>query len=352
MKVLKELLGVFAILLTSILLATPALAGFAGKGELKLTGQLRVGPWVSKSGIQIAPIYLYSPDYSLGFTSMDEASRNGDLEVTETGTVNELLFENNSRKPILLLAGEVVRGGRQDRMVGTDMILPPGKTRKINVFCVEHGRWTDMGDKGEFKSPSVMADKALRQKAEAGGGRAGNQGAVWDEVEKSIDEFKAAAPTQNYREIMKTEKFKDGEGIIDRFHDAFANDHAEGMAEGVAGFALAYNGEVQSIEYFASPAIFSKYKDKLIRSYVTSALKNMQESSPVDLDEVKDFISKSLSKDTHQYTTDSEIVIESRSGSLESYELLTPKLKSVHYVRYVGASDEITPKPHPEHFQE
>ena len=345
MKVLKELLGLFAILLASILLASPALAG---KGDLKLTGQLRVGPWVSKSGIQIAPIYLLSPDYSLGYTSLDEATKNDDLEVTETGTVNELLVENNSRKPILLLAGEVVKGGRQDRMVGTDMILLPGKTRKISVFCVEHGRWTDMGDKGEFKSPSVMADKALRQKAQAGGGRAGNQGAVWDEVEKSLGDFKASAPTQNYREIMKTEKFKNGEGIIDRFHDAFANDHAEG----VAGFALAYNGEVQSIEYFASPTLFSKYRDKLIRSYVTSALKNMRESSPVDLDELKDFISKSLSKDTHQYTTDSEIVIESRSGGLESYELLTPKLKSVHYVRYVGASDEISPKPHPQHFQE
>ena len=217
MKVLKELLGLVAILVLSILLSAPAHAGFAGKGDLKLNGQLKVGPWVSKSGIQIAPIYLFSPDYSLGFISMDEASKNGDLEVTETGTVNELLFENHSRKPILLLAGEVVRGGRQDRMVGTDMILLPGKTRKINVFCVEHGRWTDMGDKGEFKSPSVMADKVLRQKAAVGNGRAANQSGVWDEVEKSLGEFKAEAPTQDYREIMKTEKFKDGEAIIDKF---------------------------------------------------------------------------------------------------------------------------------------
>ena len=90
----------------------------------------------------------------------------------------------------------------------------------------------------------------------------------------------------------------------------------------------------------------------MVRSYVTSALKNMSESSPVDLDELQEFISKSLSKDTHQYTTDSEILIESRAGGLESYELLMPKLKSVHYVRYIGASETPEPKPHPNHFQE
>jgi len=325
MKTRKELLAILA----AVVFAFPALAG---KSLLKLNSQLQVGSWVGKSGIQIAAIYVSSAGAPASYLSLDEATRAGELEVTETGEVNELLFENNSRRPILLLAGEIVSGGKQDRMLGRDMILSPGKTRRINVFCVEHGRWTPQAGRMEFKSSSFMADKALRQKAQTGGGQAENQSRVWGEVAKSIDDFKVAAPTSNYHEIMKSDKFKDSEAIVRYFLDAFEND------DQVAGLALAYNGEVQSLEYFASPGLFAQYREKLLRSYVTSALKNMEESSPADLDAVRDFMARVLSKETHQYTTDNEIVVESRSGKLESYELLTAKLKSVHYVRYIGAS--------------
>ncbi len=53
--------------------------------------------------------------------------------------MNKLFVENNSQDTIILLAGEVVKGGKQDRTLATDLILPPGKGKKdINVFCVEY----------------------------------------------------------------------------------------------------------------------------------------------------------------------------------------------------------------------
>ena len=53
--------------------------------------------------------------------------------------VNKLFVENNSQDTIILLAGEVVKGGKQDRTLATDLILPPGKGKKdIDVFCVEY----------------------------------------------------------------------------------------------------------------------------------------------------------------------------------------------------------------------
>jgi len=329
MKPVKKLLSAILVLGIAVILTGSA---FAGKAFYRINNQLSVGPWAEKSGIQIAPVYLASPDYSLNFLSLDQATKQGLIEVTETGTVNELLVENNSKKPILLLAGEVVRGGKQDRMVGKDMILGPGKTRKIAVFCIEHGRWVSYEGKQDFKSSSLMADKLVRQKAQTRGGSSGNQSRVWDEVAKSLSEYDVSAPTGNYQEILKSDKFRDGDAIAKFFLARFAND------DQIAGFVLAYNREVQSLEYFASPALAGKYKEKLIRSYVTSALKNIQDSSPIEIASIKNFANQILSEETHQYKTDDEVLIESRSDQLESFELLTPRLKTVHYARYLGTA--------------
>jgi len=313
---------------SGVLAAVLLLAGTAQAGKFSLNNQLSAGSWLEKSGIQIAPLYLSKSNTSISYLSLDEATKSGLINVMETSDVNELLVENKGKKYILLLAGEVVSGGKQDRMVGKDLILGPGKIRRINIFCIEHGRWTSGAEKTEFKSSSVMADNEIRQKAQKEGGSEANQSGVWDEVAKSLDAYQAASPTGNYQAILKSEKFQDSDAIVKYFLDKFEDD------DDIAGFALAYNGEVQSLEYFANPGLASRYQEKLIRSYVTSALKNLQESKPISLTALKDFINQSLADDTHQYKSDDEIVIESRSGSLESFELQTPKGVLVHYARY------------------
>ncbi len=323
MKSFKVLTWAASFLILAAILALPAWAG-----KISISDKVSAGSWAEKSGIQIAPLYLNKGDPSISFMSLDEATKQDLIEVMETSDVNQLLVENKGKKPILLLAGEVVGGGKQDRMVGKDLILGPGKIRRINVFCVEHGRWTSGAEKTGFKSASVMADKEIRQMAQPKGGSSENQSGVWDEVSKSLGAYKAAAPTSNYQAILKSEKFKDSEPVVQYFLEAFDND------PDLAGFALAYNGEVQSLEYFANPALAAKYREKLIRSYVTSALKNLSASKPVSLAALSDFAGKSLEDDTHRYKNDDEIVIESSGKDLESFELQTLKSALVHYARY------------------
>jgi hypothetical protein len=290
---------------------------------------VRAGAWLEKAGIQIAPIYLDSTDTSLHYLSLDEASKAGLVEVTETSSINELRIENKGKKPVLLLAGEIVSGGKQDRIVGKDMILGPGKTRGINVFCVEHGRWSySSGQTEKLKSSGYMADKRVRQTALKGGGEAENQGEVWSIVGRKLRSYEAASPTENYREILKSEKARDNEGTIKFFIEAFEKD------KDIAGFALAFNGLVESIEYFKNPELLSKYKDKLIRSYVLSALDKLKDSAPVEQSKINEFLNQDVSGETHQYKTDDEILIEYRSDTLEAFELQTPDGKPVHYARY------------------
>ena len=40
--------------------------------------------------------------------------------------MNQLVLINRGKKPLVLLAGEVVSGGKQDRIIGKDRIVPVG----------------------------------------------------------------------------------------------------------------------------------------------------------------------------------------------------------------------------------
>src|ERR1051326_2940881 len=65
------------------------------------------------------------------------------VSYNEGASVNELALVNRSGKRLLLLAGTVVVGGQQDRIVQEDRIIPPVSVPvALSVFCVEHGRWT------------------------------------------------------------------------------------------------------------------------------------------------------------------------------------------------------------------
>src|SRR5260370_29428242 len=106
-----------------------------------------------------------SKSYPTGeFLTLDEGLRSGEVVVTEYGNVRGLIRRhppgitpaiqrkgaevdglvvvNNSRRPLLLLAGEIVAGGKQDRVIGKDRIVPAESDPvDLSVFCVEPGRW-------------------------------------------------------------------------------------------------------------------------------------------------------------------------------------------------------------------
>src|SRR5262245_38306210 len=67
------------------------------------------------------------------------------VRVTELpggGSVNRVQVANRSDLPLLLLGGEVILGGQQDRVIGKDSVIAPQTEATVEVFCVEHGGWT------------------------------------------------------------------------------------------------------------------------------------------------------------------------------------------------------------------
>src|SRR5205814_5729749 len=85
-----------------------------------------------------------------GLLTLQEAMDQKKVVVYETGKVNELSIENTSSQDVYVQSGDIVKGGRQDRVLSTDLVLPPHSGKlSIAAFCVEHGRWTKRGNEAD-----------------------------------------------------------------------------------------------------------------------------------------------------------------------------------------------------------
>src|SRR5262245_3059154 len=83
---------------------------------------------------------------------LDEAMAAKKVKIREIsdGTVNSLTFINQAQQPVFVLAGEVILGGKQDRIIGRNTVIPAKTTQAVPVYCVESGRWT--GETKEFST--------------------------------------------------------------------------------------------------------------------------------------------------------------------------------------------------------
>ena len=160
-------LGVGAVAVMAAVLAAgrwqPVAAGGPGNGT---ASGYRVLKPIESGDLTLFPVVRDDGKALPGdqFLTLDEGLKSGEVEVTEAGKVqglvrsrggvpaqryqgdqvNTLVLVNNSKRPLLLLAGEIVTGGKQDRIIAKDRIVPAGaEPIDLSVFCIEHGRWTE-----------------------------------------------------------------------------------------------------------------------------------------------------------------------------------------------------------------
>ncbi len=181
-------------------LMAPANAGDSGGFPATVNDYKILAP-ITHGDLTIFPVVSAKTHDTSDFITLDEGIRSGEVVVTEVGNlhstmrrrqsvyarpiggaeVNRLVLVNNSKHPLILLAGEVVTGGKQDRVVGKDRIVPAESDPvDLSVFCVEHGRWIETSAKFDTHA-SVMLQPSVRMKAMADQ----DQQKVWDEVGRS-----------------------------------------------------------------------------------------------------------------------------------------------------------------------
>jgi hypothetical protein len=268
---------------------------------------------ISRGNLTIFPVVVDRSHDTKNFLTLDEGLRSGEVVVSEAGSlrplirghlgyitdgaeVNRLVLVNNSERPLILLAGEIVTGGKQDRVVGKDRIVPP-KSDPIDlaVFCVEPGRW--VATKSDFGSfHSQMAQPSVRRSAMADK----DQMKVWSEVHSSAAAMAAAAPPQAAREIESTSSYARvmGNEEVKQRVDAVAapleRSYEEVMRElrdrNAVGVVVAVNDQIIWSDLFASTSLLEKYWPKLIRSYAAEALTRPTTSGRPDVEAAQAFL--------------------------------------------------------------
>src|ERR1700761_197382 len=332
----------------------------------------RLLPGITYENITLFPVVASAGADTSAFLTLDEGLASGEVVVTEQGAgglyrsergapraelnggaaVNQLVLINRSKRPLLLLAGELVSGGKQDRIIGKDRIVPVGsEPLPLDVFCVEHGRWSS-GSK--FSAAKTMVHPSVREQAAV----AKDQNDVWaavragsaagqamngrneavlaapmitaDSISRSVA---VNAPTQAYSKI-----YEDGrvgasvDELVSQLERRFEKEVAGLKGERVVGVIVAYGDEVAWSDIFASPELFDHYWMKLLRSYSVEALARPKIREVASEGDAREFLRRLNGKQIEESEPNAYRWREITEGRLALIELdtLMPKPVTIH----------------------
>jgi hypothetical protein len=305
------------ILASLAFLVSSTIAGVAGTTKPEA---LHVLTPITHGNLTIFPV-VGGTDYDTShILTLDEGMKAGSVIITEQGAlrglvrgqhasrsstaeVNRLVLVNNSDRPLLLLAGEIVTGGKQDRVIGADRIVPPKSDPvDLSVFCVEPGRWVARSEQfGSMKSQ--MAQPSVRVPAMA----AKNQQQVWDQVAAAREAAEMASNlavspgashgndltymrgTTSYATTMAAPP-------VQAKIDSLAGDYNGVLSElkktGAKGVVVAINGQLVWADLFASNDLLQRYWQKLVRSYAAESLTTASVKGKADMTEAQAFLDR------------------------------------------------------------
>ena len=278
------------------------------------------GPFIHQN---LAVYLIHGRDVHPGtkFLTLQEALAAKQVIVHETGAVNQLQLENvSSEFEVFIQAGDIVKGGRQDRVLAYDLLVPV-KSGKVPLaaFCVEAGRWQGRGaeDAGKFsQSTGQLPGKALRLAV----GSARQQGQVWEKVKEQQDKLgrklhKSVADSRSPSSLQLTLEDKELQARVDAYVGKLERCVAD--KPDVLGFAVTINGQVEGAEVFGSSALFRKMWPKLLRAAAVGAFTERQKGRRYELaepDEVRAFLAAAGQGKPTETKVNDRIRVTTRSG--------------------------------------
>lgn len=279
--------------------------------------------------VAIIPV-MTPPSYKFDILTLKKGFELDLVEVKECehSTVNTLIVKNKSVTPLLLVDGEEIIGGDQNRIVNATILIAPNTEKPIPVNCTEHGRW---GYKHEFVQSDYMANYRTRSSKEmASRNNMSAQQAVWDSIECLEVERSFASPTQAMSESYDNAKLDLNEALT----------HFK-IEDGQNGVVIIVDGEIKGFEIFLNSQIYKEYHEKILKSYLIDI--NINDSVfTINTDEAKSLIAGAIDSEfnTGKNTGLEEVLeFENDKGLGKIY---TYQDEIVHMSYFKNASEEIT----------
>lgn len=194
----------------------------------------------------------------------------------DAGAVNNLTVQNKTSYPVFLMGGDIVRGGRQDRVVGEDQIIAARSLKDIPVFCVEQGRWQFQGEVESEDDIAVKQDKVFAfsgyYHVAAGDIRntlatSKNQREVWDKVSRLTSQYTVDHHTGAYASLEGSEDFTQKRDTYLRFFEGKFSD-----IDNMVGLMAVSGDRIIGTDIFGNPDLFRRQMTSLLHSYATDAV--------------------------------------------------------------------------------
>jgi len=249
--------------------------------------ETRIGQPANFGSLTVFPLFC-GETRLVHYLLSDEAIKTGMVtvsEVSQQGSVPELVVENKGLCRALFLEGEQLVGAKQNRILNTSVLVPSQARLKIPVSCVEHGRWRRTSD---FFRPSNLISpyhirhglkrsvtRSLREKQ----GHRSDQGQVWADVSKQQKALAVASGTAAMADSY--EKYKQ--------HLASAKETLK-YVPGACGLAVALGTQIVTADLFDKPATCEKVWGRLLSGLVLDALAEGQAGSTPDVAQVSQFL--------------------------------------------------------------
>lgn len=235
--------------------------------------------------------------------TLEEALDKKILVVHETGDVNRLKITNNSKTAfVFIMAGDIVKGGKQDRTLQHSLIIEPGsKDVPVNAFCVEQGRWQPRSNETAAQF-STSKDSLVSKQLKIASRGTKSQQEVWNEVASTRGKLQnqkqsgnnsrpvtAPAPNNRTQNTASTSRDqgqtslqlaledKDIQNEIQKYCDALV--HRIDSIPNVVGYSFVINGKINSADFFVSSRLFSKLWPKLLRASAVEAFAERETGS-------------------------------------------------------------------------
>jgi hypothetical protein len=255
-----------------------------------LDEQAALLPAIQVDSLTLTPIVATDvglPKQDTDVVTLDEAfgQKLVSIKEKEDESVNQLTLTNKASKPMFLLAGEVIIGGKQDRIIGQNTIIAANTTQVVPVFCVEHGRWDNSSK--TFTTGKALAHGRLRGRASFD-----SQGEVWQEVATKNELRKTKNQTDTYRNVATQQQNGTLAASEQKIKTALGKVAADDRAR-MIGYVVSLNGKVATVDRFGSPKLFKKLEDKLVKSYLTEAIdiKATKDNKAPTVGDIKGFMS-------------------------------------------------------------
>lgn len=212
-------------------------------------------------------------EYVRNYLTLRDAVRAGTAsvrEVSEGGSVPELVLENTGKEPVLILEGEELIGAKQNRTANVTILAPPDKTLRIPVSCVEAGRWRYQGrefapsEQVHFAAGRLHKMAAVSRSMARTGSRQADQAEVWDDIADKSVRMHVRTPTGAMSDVYGAHQTR-----LDDYVGAFRAE-AEQM-----GVVFAIGESIEGLELFDCPETLAEMLPKLIRSYAIDAIESV-----------------------------------------------------------------------------